>query len=227
MIITGISDIHGSIDSLEKVSVWLSEADIVLVSGDVTHFGREHEAKKVVETLKKFCKKLYLVPGNCDHPDVGEFLSREGINLHRTVLREDDLIITGVGGSLHAPGRTPNEYTEEDFNIFLNEFNKYRFPQNKLLILVSHQPPYGTRCDVTFNGLHVGSIAIRNFIEEVQPFICLTGHIHESRGIDRIGKTIVINPGPVREGIYVQVELKGKEKNVRLRKGGKVLNYQL
>ena len=41
----------------------------------------------------------------------------------------------------------------------------------------------------------VGSTAVREAIEQVQPLLGLHGHIHESAGIRRIGRTIVINPG--------------------------------
>ena len=41
----------------------------------------------------------------------------------------------------------------------------------------------------------VGSKAVRQIIEEVQPLLTLHGHIHESQGITRIGRTVAINPG--------------------------------
>jgi Icc-related predicted phosphoesterase len=51
---------------------------------------------------------------------------------------------------------------------------------------------------------------VREFIEEQQPELCLCGHIHESRAEDRIGKTHVINPGPLKEGGYVLLRLAGE-----------------
>jgi uncharacterized protein len=41
----------------------------------------------------------------------------------------------------------------------------------------------------------VGSTAVRQIIEEVQPLLALHGHIHESRGATRIGRTVAINSG--------------------------------
>jgi Icc-related predicted phosphoesterase len=41
----------------------------------------------------------------------------------------------------------------------------------------------------------VGSRAVREAIEEVQPFLSLHGHIHESRGMTTLGRTRVCNPG--------------------------------
>jgi Icc-related predicted phosphoesterase len=65
---------------------------------------------------------------------------------------------------------------------------------------VIHCPPFETRCDVLFDGQHIGSVAVRRWIEQRQPLLTLHGHIHESPRVsggffDRIGKTTVVNPG--------------------------------
>ena len=67
-------------------------------------------------------------------------------------------------------------------------------------LLVLHSPPHGTRCDVIHSGQHVGSRAIRRFVEAQQPPLVLAGHIHESPRTsasyrDIIGRTVVVNPG--------------------------------
>jgi Icc-related predicted phosphoesterase len=67
-------------------------------------------------------------------------------------------------------------------------------------VAVMHSPPFETRCDVLFNGEHIGSRAIRRWIERHQPLLTLHGHIHESARqsgsfFDRIGTTLVVNPG--------------------------------
>ncbi|MEL6527750.1 MAG: hypothetical protein AAFQ07_18785, partial [Chloroflexota bacterium] len=56
---------------------------------------------------------------------------------------------------------------------------------------------------------HVGSKAVRAFIERVQPLVCFTGHMHECVTIDRIGDTQIINPGPVwksKKYAYTEIE---------------------
>jgi len=53
--------------------------------------------------------------------------------------------------------------------------------------------------------MHVGSEAVRSFIENVQPELCICGHIHESMAEDSIGKTRIINPGMLGEGGYVVI----------------------
>ena len=83
--------------------------------------------------------------------------------------------------------------------------------------MVSHQPPYDTINDQVSPGVHVGSKSIRKFIEERQPLICFTGHIHEGTGIDHIGNTAIVNPGPAGKGSYVLTEiLDGKIKRLEV-----------
>ena len=73
------------------------------------------------------------------------------------------------------------------------------------LILVAHPPPLNTRTDVIASGIHVGSPAVRTFIEAVQPALCLTGHIHEARGTDLLGATRIINPGMLKDGAWIEI----------------------
>jgi Icc-related predicted phosphoesterase len=75
-------------------------------------------------------------------------------------------------------------------------------------IFLFHSPPHDTRLDrAALDGrmvdhvpldLHVGSIAVRRFIEDRQPLVTLHGHIHESTRLtgewhDRIGRTSMFN----------------------------------
>jgi Icc-related predicted phosphoesterase len=67
-------------------------------------------------------------------------------------------------------------------------------------VFVLHSPPRGTRCDMIGADVHVGSRAIRAFVERHQPPLVLSGHIHESPRVsssfrDAIGRTTVVNPG--------------------------------
>jgi hypothetical protein len=43
--------------------------------------------------------------------------------------------------------------------------------------------------------ISAGSTAVRNAIEKNQPLIGLHGHIHESKGEMKIGRTVCLNPG--------------------------------
>jgi Icc-related predicted phosphoesterase len=61
--------------------------------------------------------------------------------------------------------------------------------------------------DLVHSGFHVGSTAVRDFIEEAQPDLVICGHIHESRGKDKIENSVVINCGAAKEGNYALVEI--------------------
>jgi Icc-related predicted phosphoesterase len=206
MVIIALSDIHDNIKRLEAITYDLSTADIVLLVGDLTNFGRKEAASKVVRAVQKYNDCVLAVPGNCDYPEVDAYLTGEGINLHRKSITIGEINFLGVGGSLPCPSKTPNELTEDELGEFLRETASNLNPDTPM-ILVSHQPPRNTVTDFARNGKHVGSESICNFIIEVQPIICFTGHIHEGRGIDAIGKTKVVNPGSLREGGYAYAEV--------------------
>jgi uncharacterized protein len=72
-------------------------------------------------------------------------------------------------------------------------------------LFVAHSPPWGGALDLSDSGDHVGSRAVRAWIEDRQPLLALHGHIHEApdrsgRWAERIGRTICINPGPSTNG---------------------------
>ncbi|MBI1799590.1 MAG: metallophosphoesterase [Candidatus Eisenbacteria bacterium] len=74
-----------------------------------------------------------------------------------------------------------------------------RSPAHETLYVL-HSPPRDTACDMIAPGTHVGSRAIRAFLERHQPPLALSGHIHESPRVsssyrDTVGRTVVINPG--------------------------------
>ena len=215
MTIVGISDIHGNIEYLKRSADHFITADLIIISGDLTHFGKEREAEAVYEAVKSINKNLFVVPGNCDFPQVHSFLRLKDVNLHGRCTMFHDYAVVGVGGSLACPGPTPNEYTEGEFKLILNEI-KEKLPGGKPVIFVTHQPPALTDCDLTSDGRHVGSHSIRKFILDVQPVICFSGHIHESRGIGSVGRTKVVNPGPLREESYVLVNLAGEIENIKI-----------
>lgn len=70
----------------------------------------------------------------------------------------------------------------------------------KRTVYIMHSPPFGTRLDLIQGGKSAGSRSIKTFLERNQPLLTLHGHIHESAELsgaymDRIGKTLSINPG--------------------------------
>jgi len=60
----------------------------------------------------------------------------------------------------------------------------------------------------------VGSAVIRRIVERDQPELVLCGHI-QARGVDQIGRTHVVNPGPTLVGHYAIIDVDG-ELSIRL-----------
>ena len=90
------------------------------------------------------------------------------------------------------------EKEEGDIDNDLKQLKKLSNP--KKTIYVIHAPPFNTKLDMITTGQHVGSKAVRNFIELEQSLLTLHGHIHESPRMscswhDRIGNTTCINVG--------------------------------
>lgn len=82
-------------------------------------------------------------------------------------------------------------------------------PPRNNLVIIAHHPPRDTLLDVVPGGFHVGSPGLRAFIEAEKPLLVVSGHIHESAAIDRLGPTTLVNPGALLEGRYAIAEITG------------------
>lgn len=207
-----ISDIHGNLRTTSKLAYTASKLDVdaIIISGDLSPFMSIETAKEILEILTEANKPIFYVPGNMDDPKLKEGVNVKGAEcIHGKVIKFKNLEITGVGGGLVGPFKTPFEYTENDFKKILDEISRRILSDN--IILVTHNPPYKTSADKLTWGEHVGSMNIRKFIEEKQPLLNICGHIHEARSIDRIGRTIIINAGPLKHGYYAQITIKSKD----------------
>ncbi len=61
-----------------------------------------------------------------------------------------------------------------------------------------------------------GSEAVKNAIDKYQPLLGLHGHIHESRGVRKIGRTLCVNPGSeYSEGILRGIIVTLDEKKIK------------
>ena len=213
-----VTDIHSNPD---KIFSYLDEnpVDEIIVTGDVTEFGPED---LFVDTLNKFGKyaNVHALFGNCDPKNSSELLDKsEAINIHDNTSNIGDIQLVGFGGSNPTPFDTPNEYTDE---ILYKELSKYVevLSSDSFTILVTHAPPLDTNADKIESGAHVGSSGIRKIIEETQPTINVCGHVHESIGKDKIGKTTVVNPGDASTGHACIINIKdvaNKEFDIELK----------
>ena len=187
-----VTDIHGRIVRGEELFRITRGVDLVILGGDITNFGGYEDVEDILSQFNSL--PLFAVFGNCDNKGVNRFLEEKGISIDGRCVEFRGLTICGVGGGNKSPFFTPQEFSEDEFREKLNSIKKITNKSD--FILVSHTPPYGTKVDKVLLGMHVGSKEIRKFVEEHQPLMVLSGHIHEARGVDRIGKTILLNPGP-------------------------------
>lgn len=202
MKLLAFGDIHMATGQLDRIAQELKTADLVVLSGDLTNFGGSRAARTVIEGVRRYCATVLALPGNLDRPEVIEYLRGERISLHGENHRIGDLDLFGCGGSNPTPFRTPLEYEEEALQAILTQAHA-QTTGAPVQILVCHTPPYATRVDRLTDGRPVGSPAVRRFISDIQPHLCITGHIHESAGTDRLGRTLILNAGAFAAGGYI------------------------
>ena len=206
MKIISFGDVHEDTNNLIKIKSELENADLIVISGDLTNYHGKVEAKKVLESIKRYNKRLLAQYGNLDQPEVNEHLTGEGVNLHGNGYVFGDVGIFGCGASSPTPFNTPSEISESDIEKYLvNGYIKVK--DAKWKIMVCHTPPKDTAIDIIRSGIHVGSSTVRDFIVQYKPDVCISGHIHESRGKDKVGDTIVLNAGMFRDGWYIEVAI--------------------
>jgi uncharacterized protein len=181
---------------------------------------------------------IYNAPGNDDPLAVDEVLLTHGDGRVRFVEGEIVEVAPGMemlstGYTNVTPWDTHREYSEDQIREHLRAMTS-RLENPQTAIFNIHVPPYNSRLDTapllgqdlkvkTAAGAvmtaPVGSVAVREAIEQVQPLVGLHGHIHESGGSVRIGRTTAINVGSE----YGEGVLRG----VLLTVGdGKLLGYQ-
>jgi Icc-related predicted phosphoesterase len=180
--------------------------------------------------------RALIMPGNDDGWYVDDVLAEAGevVNSDGRVLDFPEFQILGFGPSNVTPWHTQRELDEDEIARRLDALATGVDPA-KPLVVVTHVPPYGSRLDVAprlrpdlsvvIEGgepvmVPVGSTAVRDFLAKTQPMLSLHGHIHESRGAVRVGRTLAVNPGSA----YSTGALYGAIVTV---KDGKVLSHQL
>ncbi len=203
MKIVVLTDIHGAYDRAEAI-VRREAPDAVIVGGDLTTVGSVDEARKAIVRLRTVCSSLWCVAGNMDLPAHDDLFLTMGVSINGRGVILDNVGICGASAAPHSMLHTPYEVAEEEIGRRLR--SGYRdIQQAAVRICVPHAPPYGTKVDIIHSGLHVGSTAVREFIEEAKPHVVLCGHIHEGRGRDHLEGTQIINCGSAAHGYYASV----------------------
>ena len=198
--------------------------------------------ERAEEVLRGTGVRLYLTGGNDDEPSVLETLERHDGD--RVIASEGRLVeldgehtMITVGLSTPTPWDTPREASEEAIAQAIEEAVA-TVPDMGRCVFNLHCPPKDTPIDtclklevrpgelprpIRHGGRFLttggGSTAVREAIERYQPLVGLHGHIHESGGRFRIGRTQTFNPGSE----YVQGVLQGVIVSLR---GARLVSYQ-
>jgi Icc-related predicted phosphoesterase len=177
---------------------------------------------------------LFLMPGNDDEFTIDPILDRQGwgpVNADGRVLElPGGFQLMACGWSNHTPWQTPREESEDELYARLDALaRQVRDPRKSVFMI--HVPPHDSGLDTAplldenlrptisagdvLRG-PVGSTAVRRIIEDYQPLLAIHGHIHESGGERKIGKTLCINPGSeanhgILRGYLVDIGKKGVE----------------
>jgi Icc-related predicted phosphoesterase len=163
------------------------------------------------ERMAAYGIDVYVMPGN-DDPWSCDAVIEEATHVQACadrVVRVGPHEMISCGYSNPTPWRTPRELDEDSLYDRIRALAEgLEEPSSAIFNL--HVPPYDSgldtanemNADLTLryvggqpNPIPVGSTAVRQLIEEFQPLVALHGHIHESRGEVRIGRTLAINTG--------------------------------
>jgi len=194
--ILAASDIHGDTKTAKKLAEKADKenVDLVILAGDITGVV---ETENLIKPFTEKGKKVVFVPGNWDSSISAEVLSKMyGIkNIGENYLIYNNVGIFGIG----SPDWQMSLHEKKTFEKLKKDFEKIKNLEKK--ILVSHIHASGTKAE--FSGVS-GSTALRKAIEEFQPDIFLSGHIHEAEGLsDVIGKTKIYNIG--KKGKIIEI----------------------
>ncbi|MEK6566095.1 MAG: metallophosphoesterase, partial [Bacteroidota bacterium] len=211
MRIIAFTDIHGSYARVQEILAKEKTVDAVILGGDLTTVGTPKEAVEAIRLIQSHGKPLFVVAGNMDLPELDETFDKLQISINAKGRTLNEAGFFGVSGSPFTPMHTPYEIPEEEIKKRA-ESGWLEVQSARWKIFVPHAPPRDTKVDRIHAGMHVGSTAVRAFIEKYQPDVCVCGHIHEARGTDIIGKTQIVNCGPAGKGYYAVIELGEKIK---------------
>ncbi|MBA7602240.1 hypothetical protein ES703_09326 [subsurface metagenome] len=172
--------------------------------------------------------QCYIMAGNDDDPCVIEILNQSRVIVNpefKKVELPGGYEMISIGYSNITPFESPREREEDElYECLVEQANAIKDSTTAIFNL--HCPPHHSGLDTApelTSDLHivlrgeqpsmvpVGSTAVRRAIEEFQPLLGLHGHVHESRGAMKIGRTLCVNPGSeyaasVLRGVIVNLD---------------------
>jgi Icc-related predicted phosphoesterase len=197
--------------------------------------GVERWMDMAAEKLKGTGVSVFVCPGNDDEMEVDDVVrSSDLVQLGEGRKVEiDGFTMISTGWSNPTPWNTHREESEEALGERIDAMAK-QLDDLSHAIFNLHCPPFNSGLDEApaidsdLKLLHggralrpVGSKAVRQAIDKYQPVLSLHGHIHESKGAIKLGKTLSINPGSAyEEGMLMAALI-----NLDAKKG--VKSYQL
>jgi uncharacterized protein len=202
-----VTDIHESKNALGWLLRSARGYDSIAIGGDLTTEGRLPFVDELLHSLQRIKTKVILVQGN--HDPIHMARVPRITCLHGTKVAVNSFTVGGLGGSNFTGTGAPFEYSDEEARKLLGRIGQVD-------IMISHCPPFGTKCDFAPDGRHYGSLPVREYVESTKPRLVLCGHVHVARAVDNMGETTVINPGPLIEGNYAVVEISNYNLSVQL-----------
>jgi uncharacterized protein len=204
---------------------------------EVVHTELERWMALADERLHDTGVRCFVTPGNDDFFEIDPLLRRatsvEFVEGQRVTLSDEyDMITTGYAN--RSPWNSPRELDEAAMADRIRSMC-CGLEDLSRVVAVLHPPPRGTlldqapRLDAELRPCtkcgevemeSVGSLAVREFIDDAQPLLGLHGHVHESPGEQRLGRTLCINPGSE----YTSGTLRGALVGLA---GGRVVSHQL
>jgi len=206
MHILACTDIHGAYDTVIDILTAEPGVDVLIIGGDLTTHGTPEEATRAIGQFQQFGIPVLAVAGNMDLPSFEHAYDTLGVNISGRGIVIENVGFFGVAGSPLTPMHTPYEIPEA--LIRERAESGWRDVQSsRWKVFVPHAPPLGTSLDRIFSGRHVGSRAVREFVDQSQPDVLLCGHIHEARGVNQLGNTRMVNCGSAARGFFASVEI--------------------
>jgi uncharacterized protein len=198
MKILAFTDIHASAKCFKSIEKKAQKAELLVCAGDISIF--EHGLQEVLIFLNSLGRPVIFIHGNHESEESVRLLC-EGLEnlyfIHKGVLLYEDVAFLGYGGGGFS-------YTDTRFEPMVKKMLK-EVPQGKKVILLIHQPPFGTAMDMVYGDTHVGNKSFSAFLEKTEKIdLVLCGHIHEGFGKqDKLGNVVIINPGDM--GMYINL----------------------
>src|SRR5216684_4298657 len=221
------TDLHGSEMCWRKFlnAAKFYDADILICGGDMT-------GRAMIPIVEENGHYTVTIAAEMEVDDVVRESDMVELGEGRMV-EIDGFTMISTGWSNHTPWNTHREEAEEKLGERIEAMAR-NVGDFSHAIFNLHCPPFRSgldeapAIDADLKLLHggralrpVGSTAVRQIIDKHQPLLSLHGHIHESKGAVKLGKTLAINPGSAyEEGILMAAVI-----NLDAKKG--IKSYQL